>query len=432
MTSEDKPTDLGSADFFNAAHQLQNRALEVRRRCTVIGGQSRGKTVAHSCEKLIATAQSDEQTATKLNTAGEAVKIREQAAARWNRNAPRDSELEAASKAIGAAGEELKRAANAGANTAAAQHAWTAAVANSRDLNERRTQADKDYDAAEKRAGAKLAEVDGKAGLEQLYGAGGAGMDLPGKHAGNTAPAKPTPGLTKGASTAAKPAAAAPVPSTSASSAANTAAPTQDKSVSDLLSRLHPTPQQQQAPGQPQIAPAAGAAAPAATAPARPDGRKADDVLKSSDFPDMPVPFALPSSPLPSAATTTSAAQTSPTVAGTSAADMKTESNVSGRPEGARGAFSPATTASGATGAATAAGTGLNAKGMQAAQTGMGQPGMVPPMAAGGSGMGARKESPKIHTATQREWEEGVVPGGTIAQNRLDYDEDGKKKGSKS
>lgn len=53
-------------------------------------------------------------------------------------------------------------------------------------------------------------------------------------------------------------------------------------------------------------------------------------------------------------------------------------------------------------------------------------------MAAGGSGMGARKESPKIHTATQREWEEGVVPGGTIAQNRPDFDEDGKKKGPKS
>lgn len=174
MTSEDKPTDLGSADFFNAAHQLQNRALELRRRCTVIGGQSRGKTVARSCEKLIATAQSDEQTATKLNTTGEAVKIREEAAARWNRNAPRDSELEAASKAIGVAGEELKRAANAGENTAAAQHAWTAAVANSRDLNERRTQADKDYDAAEKRAGASWKSCRGIRRRKTRKGARGA------------------------------------------------------------------------------------------------------------------------------------------------------------------------------------------------------------------------------------------------------------------
>lgn len=432
MTSEDKPTDLGSSDFFTAARRLHDRALELRRRCTAIGVQSRSKIITRSCEKLIATAQSDEQAANSLNTTGEAVKTREEAAARWNRNAPRDSELEAAHKAIGAASEELKRA--EGPAAAAAEAKMKAAIQHSADLNERRKQADKDYADAEKRAGEKLTEVRG--GSKGKDGAGSAGMDLPGKKTGNPAVAKPAPGLTKGPSAAAKPAGGAPAPSTAPSSTSTGAAPVQEKALSDLLRQTGQLPaaqpQQQQAPGQPQIAPAAGAAAPTAAASVRPEARKADEVLKSSDIPDVPVPLALPTSSLPSTATTTSSAQATPHVSGTSAADMKTESNVTGRPEGSRSAFSPSTSASGATGTAANTGTGLNPKGMQAA----GQPLAAPmgglPMGSAGTGTGGGKDRPHIHTANQREWGEGVVRGGTIAQNRPDYDEDHNKKGPKS
>ncbi|SHT28837.1 hypothetical protein [Mycobacteroides abscessus] len=423
--SEDKPTDLGSASTHVEALGLLRRATEQRRRCTELSGGNDGKTINKACERLIAQAQANEQKADRLNLMSQALKIREEAAARWNRNAPRDSELEAAHKAIGAASEELKRA--KGLAVVAAEAKMKAAIQHSADLNERRKQADKDYADAEKRAGEKLAEVKGEKGKDGENH----GKRTPGPS--STPQTKPAPGLCKGASTAAEPSGAAPTPSTAVSRVPDAGASVQDKSLSDLLVRtgqLRPRQEMQSAnqtrfQQQPQVAPAAASAAPATSASARPDGRKADDALKSSDFPDMPVPFMTLCSPTLSTTTVAGSAATPQSVtAGTSASDMKTESNVSGRPDGLRGAFSPSTTASGATARLT------NLQGFQAAQTqagtaqtGVGQPGMVPPIAAGGSGMGARRESPKIYATVECTYDEGVVRGGTIAQNHPDFDD---------
>ncbi|SIJ48391.1 Uncharacterised protein [Mycobacteroides abscessus subsp. abscessus] len=419
--SEDKPTDLGSASTHAEALALSHRATEQRRRCTELSGENKGKTINKACERLIAQAQANEQKAGRLNLVSQALKIREEDAARWNRNAPRDSELEAAHKAIGAASEELKRA--EGLAVVAAEAKMKAAIQHSADLNERRKQADMDYERAEKRAEAKLSEVKGEKGK---YGENH-GKRTPGP---GTAPqTKPA----RGSATPVKPSTAAPAPSTSASHVPNAGTSAQDKSLSDLLVRTgHLRPQQEmqsvnQTPfqQQPQVAPAAASAAPAPSASARPDGRKGDDALKSSDFPDMPVPFTTSCSPTPSTTTVAGSAATPQSVtSGTSASDMKTESNVSGRPDGLRGAFSPSTTASGAKARLT------NLQGFQAAQTqastaqtSVGQPGMVPPIAAGGSGMGARRQSPKIYATVECTYDEGVVRGGTIAQNHPDFDD---------
>ncbi|WP_457073145.1 hypothetical protein [Mycobacteroides abscessus] len=427
--SEDKPTDLGSASAHAEALALARRATEQRRRCTELSGENKGKTINKACERLIAQAQANEQKADRLNLVSEALKMREDAARIWNRNAPRDSELADARKAMGAASEELKRA--EGGAVIAADAKMKAAIQHSADLNERRKQADTDYAAAERRAGAKLSEVKGDKKGDVLRG-GATNMDLPGNRKPGTpsadARAKPAPGL-KSASTPPKPTGAAPAPSTAVSSGSAGGAPVQGKALSDLLRQTGqlPAAQPQQAAVQPQIAPAAGAAAPVAPSSARPDGRKSDDVFKSSDVPDIPIPVAMSASSLPSAATTALAAQAVPHVSGTSAAGLQTDSNVSGRPDALRGAFSPSTSASGATGTATSAGTGLNPKGMQAAGQPMAAPMGGLPLGSAGTAPGAGKDRSQIHTANQREWDEGVVRGGTIAQNRPDYDDEGGK-----
>ncbi|KRQ29944.1 hypothetical protein AOT83_10925 [Mycobacteroides sp. H001] len=419
--SEDKPTDLGSASAHAEALALSRRATEQRRRCTELSGENKGKTINKACERLIAQAQANEQKADRLNLVSEALKMREDAARIWNRNAPRDSELADARKAIGAASEELKRV--EGVAVIAADAKMKAAIQHSAGLNERRKQADEDYERAEKRARAKLSEVKGKKGKDGENH----GKKTPGPNP--TSQTRSTPGP----AAPAKPSAAAPAPATSTSRALNASASVPDNSLSDLLVRtgqLRPqremqSPNQTPFQQQPQVAPATAAAAPSAVVSARPDGRKVDEALKSSDFPDMPVPFAMSSSPAPSTTTVAGSAAAQPSVTpGTCASGMKTESNVSGRPDGLRGAFSPSTATSAATARLT------NLQGFQAAQTqagtaqtGVGQPGMIPPIAAGGSGIGARRESPKIYATVECTYEEGVVRGGTIAENRPDFDD---------
>lgn len=411
--SEDKPTDLGSASTHVEALGLLRRATEQRRRCTELSGGNEGKTINKACERLIAQAQANEQKAGRLNLVSQALKIREEAAARWNRNAPRDSELEAAHKAIGTASEELKRA--EGLAVVAAEAKMKAAIQHSADLNERRKQADKDYADAEKRAGEKLAEVKGEKGKDGENH----GKRTPGPS--STPQTKPAPG----SATPAKPSAAAPVPRMSASSAPNAGASVQDKSLSDLLVRtgqLRPQQEMQSAnqtpfQQQPQVAPAAASAAPAPSASTRPDSRNsADDAIKSSDVPDIPIAVGVNPSPATnSSASGTSTAQHTPATSGTSAKELHTDANVTGRPEG------PRTFASGATSKLT------NTTGFQgsaqpqtaAAHAGMGQP-VAAPMGAGASA-GTSKSSAKIQSAQSKlDYEEGVVPGGTIAQNRPD------------
>lgn len=419
--SEDKPTDLGSASAHAEALALSRRATEQRRRCTELSGENKGKTINKACELLIAQAQANEQKADRLNLVSEALKIREEAARIWNRNAPRDSELADARKAMGAASEELKRA--EGLAAIAADAKMKAAVTHSADLRERRKQADEDYERAEKRTGAKLAGVKAKGGKK----GDGVRDENHGKKTPGPIPTSQTRS-TPGPAGPAKPSAAAPAPSTSASRALNASAPVQDKSLSDLLTRtgqlrskqemqsVNQTPFQQQ----PLPTPAATAGVPLqATPSARPDDRKSEDAINTGDIPN--VPLAVPMSPqLSSVSTAAAAAQTPSTGSGNSVKDLRTEAEVGGRPGGLR------TWASGATGLANA--TGFNAAQSQAgtAQTSMGQSGMVPPFTAAG-GPGAAKGTPKIHAAHPAiEYEQGVVPGGTIAQNRPDRDNENK------
>ncbi|PVB33008.1 hypothetical protein [Mycobacteroides abscessus] len=95
-------------------------ATEQRRRCTELSSRDDGRTITKACENLISQAQANEREADRMNQTSQALQIREEAARIWNRNAPRDSELAAASKAVATASEELKRAANAGEDTTAA------------------------------------------------------------------------------------------------------------------------------------------------------------------------------------------------------------------------------------------------------------------------------------------------------------------------
>lgn len=425
--SEDKPTDLGSAGAHEDALALARLATEQRRRCAELSGGNTGRTVTKACENLISQAQANERKADRMNQTSQALKIREEAARVWNRNAPRDSELAAASKAIAAASEELKRAANADEDTTAAQHAWNAAVAHSADLNERRKQADADYERAEQRAKDKFAKLKGK-GREGRKGWGGADdYSTPGNGKPTAAPHSKS---ALPSTTPAKSATGAAAPRTTASSASNTAAAaaTAHEKLSDLLRRTGQLPQQQ-VPTQPQPLQAQAPAQPAtlaapttAATSTRPDNRKsAAEAIKSSDVPDIPIAVGVNPSPVTNASgTTPSTAQPTPATSGTSAKDLHTDANVTGRSEG------PRTFASGATSKLTNT-TGFN--GAAQPQTGtsqpsMGQSGFLPP-ATGSGCASAAKSSAKIQSAQSKlDYGPGVVPGGTIAQNRPDRDND--------
>lgn len=427
--SEDKPTDLGSAGAHEDALALARLATEQRRRCAELSGGNTGRTVTKACENLISRAQANERKADRMNQTSQALKIREEAARVWNRNAPRDSELAAASKATATASEELKRAANADEDTTAAQHAWNAALAHSRDLTERRKQADADYERAEQRAKDKLAKLKGTGGRRKGEGGSwGLNISTDGK-----AKSSPQAKSTLPSSTPAKSASGATSPRTTASSATNAAAAaTAHEKLSDLLRSNGQIPQQQPPTQQP-TAPQAPAQ-PATPAPpttgatsTRPDNREsADEAIKSSDIPGIPAAVGVnPSAATTSSAAASSTAQHTPATSGTSAKDLHTDANVSGRSEG------PRTFASGATSklANTTGYQGSAQPQTAAAQPVGGQSGFLPPAA--GAAAGASKGASKIHTAQNKiEHEPGVVPGGTIAQNRPDRDdeEEDKKK----
>ncbi|MDM2402669.1 hypothetical protein IN842_15480 [Mycobacteroides abscessus subsp. abscessus] len=391
-----------------------------------MAGQNEGRTITKACENLIAQAQANEREADRMNQTSEALKIREEAAKLWNRNAPRDSELAAASKAVATASEELKRAANANEDTTAAQHAWNSALAHSRELNERRKQADEDYERAEQRAKTKLAKLKGKGGGDLKGGADD--YSTPGDGRAKSTPQRKS---TLSSSTPAKSAAGATIPRTTASSAPSAAATsTSNEALSELVARLHPKQQQapiQQAPAQgaPPAQPAATLAAPNTAASTRPDSRNsAADAIKSSDVPDIPIAVGVnPSPTTTSPAAAASTAQHTPATSGTSAKDLHTDANVTGRAGG------PHTVTSGATAMSNTKGM-LGAQSQTATQNGAAPHPVAGPLGVGGGGAPTSKRDSKITTAhSTLEYEPGVVPGGTIAQNRPDGDdEEGDKK----
>lgn len=355
----------------------------------------------------------------------------------WRR-APQDDELEEARRAVTEASKELAAAADSQA-AIAAEAKLKAAIEHSRDLNERRRQADKDFVDASGKVQGRLREFNPDEAKNKKHKDkkdNENGRAVPGKKPELKASASPAPSnhrapAAPGASIATPPSPGASSGSTSSGS------PASDAALTALLQRTGQLPpaqpaQQQQPQQQPQTAPAAAAGPSSAPSPVSNPKSKVEGAINADDIPGIaaaPVPMAMgpAAGPAPAAAASPAPA---PATSGNSAADLSTDSNVSGRPDGQRGAFNqPHTSASGATGTATGAGTGtssLNQKGMQAAgmpATGMPMAGM--PMAPGAAGSRGGTVKPVQAHQDSNVYEEGVVRGGTIAQNRPDFTEKG-------
>ncbi|MCH9734104.1 MAG: hypothetical protein K0U78_06060 [Actinomycetia bacterium] len=243
------------------------------------------------------------------------------------------------------------------------------------------------------------------------------------------APGAPVPG---------KPGTPAPVGGTPPKAAPGTAlassggqTPAQAKALSDLLSKQAGQPvalPPQQPQPQPQVAPAA--AAPAAMAPG---GQRAANGRKPFDGSDLdralgPVAaLAMGAPPVMSAASPAPLPAPTPTVTGTSHTGLTTGSDVSGRAEPARTAFSPATNLSAAhaeqaVGRQPATGTGAHGQPM-----GHGMMPMAPGLGGAGAGGAPKKDAEPITTYDSEQAElhghqivSEAVPGGTIAQRRDD------------
>lgn len=355
----------------------------------------------------------------------------------WRR-APQDDELEEARRAVTEASQELAAAADSQA-AIAAEAKLKAAIEHSRDLNERRRQADKDFVDASGKLQGRLREFDPQEGKNKKQKdkkeTGDRGYSTPGKKPELKANTSPAP---SNLHTPAAPGTPIATPSSPGASSGSTSSgsPASDAALTALLQRtgqLPPAqPAQQQPQQQPQTAPAAAAGPSSAPSPVSNPKSKVEGAINADDIPGIaaaPVPLAVgpAAGPAPAAAASPAPA---PATSGNSAADLSTDSNVSGRPDAPRGAFNqPHTSASGATGTATGAGTGtssLNQKGMQAAgmpATGMPMAGM--PMAPGTAGSRGGTVKPVQAHQDSNVYEEGVVRGGTIAQNRPDFTEKG-------
>lgn len=350
------------------------------------------------------------------------------------RKAPQDDEIENARQAVTEASKEL--AAADGQAAIAAEAKLKAAIDHARDLNERRRQADKDFVDSSGKAQERLREFNPGEGKNKK-GKRKEGVndhETPGKKSGTNNPSSPAPANRSAPAAPGRPATAAPAAPSTASSGAGAGSSSQD-ALSALLARTGQIPAAQAAPQpqqqQPQTAPAAAGAAPSSAAsPVSTPKSKVEGAINADDIPGIAAPVPMPMGPAAGPSPAAAAPAPQPATSGNSAPNLSTDSNVSGRPEGGRTAFNqPHTSASGATGVATGSGTststGLNPRGMQAAgmpATGMPMAGM--PMAPGAAN-GGRSGTVKPIQAHQDSnvYEEGVVRGGTIAQNRPDYDD---------
>ncbi|QQG95897.1 hypothetical protein HBE99_02635 [Mycobacteroides chelonae] len=463
-SGEHRPEDLGAATIRAAAVAASNAAAALRNEVGRLHLEGKGLTVAKSCEEMTARAGAAEKLSTSLAATAKALTIREDAAKAWNRDAPKDSEIKVAEEAVTAAKKKLQDASAASGDTSVASKELETAQKKLGDLRRRRRDADKAYDAAEKRADLELAKIAPQDISDDAPGTGapGTGTTTPstGRPSGETGkrsdPSK-TPGGT------AKPA-ATPTGTPSPSSAK----PTENSSgddLSGLLTQL--AAQQQQQPAQAQAQPTAAAptaAAPVASTPQQqekkdtPQSRSnpldrllgSDGVLDVGDLGALgvalggdgaPAPVAssgarpaatvTPSAPASSAPSTTGLSAgtvTQPVTSGTSAANLHTTTDVSGRPaEQQRSAFSvgPETKTSGATGTGTSGTAPASATGTRPMGAG-GMP-MMPMGGMGGPGGGAGKDREQAQTAlaagsTESDIIHGrhtvaeAVPGGTIAQ----------------
>ncbi|WP_055118580.1 hypothetical protein [Mycolicibacterium peregrinum] len=383
-SGEHRPENLGAAAVHAAAVATSNAAIALRKQVSELHTNGAGKTVATRCETLTAQAVAAEKLAETLSVTAKALKLREDAAGAWNRDAPKDSELEAARKAVTDARKKLADASAASGDTSAASTELENAQKKLGELVRKRREADAAFDKAEEKADAELSKV------RAVEVAGG--TPAPGTDTG-------TPGTTSPST--------APSTGPSTSSAKDTA---QDKvnpwdrivgsdgilDTGDLAGII----------GTPLTL--GGGSAPTHATPAA-------TVTPSS-----------PATPAPSATGLSAGTVTQPVTSGTSAQGLNTATDVSGRPgEQQRGPFSvgPETKTSGATGTGTSATSPAHASGTRS--MGGGMP-MVPMGAMGGpGGGGAGKEKEQVtlasgsaesdllhgrHTAAE------AVPGGTIAQ----------------
>ncbi len=465
-SGEHRPEALGYAQVHAAAVATSNGAIALRKQVAELHLNGAGKTVATRCESLTAQAVAAEKLAVDLAVSAAALKIREDAARAWNRDAPKDSEIKTAEEAVTAAKQKLKDASAASGDTSAASKELEAAQKRLGDLRRRRREADKAYDAAEKRADAKLKEitrdehgVDGRAGTPDGTGTGNTGTTSPGAGTPATGtpstgtPAKTAPGTGKPSSTpSTTPAATKPSTTTETSGGDD---------LSSLLTAL--ASQQPQSAQAAQTATPTAQATPAAATPQTQQPEKdkdtaqsksnpwdkilgADGVLDTGDLAGIigtpltlgggaapttgtPAATVTPSAPAPAAPTTTGLSAgtvTQPVTSGNSATGLNTSTDVTGRAGEPRGAFSvgPETKTSGATGGASgsapASATGTRPMG------GSGMP-MVPMGGMGGPGGGGSKDRDQAQTTAAsgsaesdllhgRHTAAEAVPGGTIAQ----------------
>ncbi|MCV7204903.1 hypothetical protein H7J71_23085 [Mycolicibacterium peregrinum] len=463
-SGEHRPENLGAAAVHAAAVATSNAAIALRKQVSELHTNGAGKTVATRCETLTAQAVAAEKLAETLSVTAKALKLREDAAGAWNRDAPKDSELEAARKAVTDARKKLADASAASGDTSAASTELENAQKKLGELVRKRREADAAFDKAEEKADAELSKV---RAVEVAGGTPAPGTDTgtPGTTSPSTAPSTGPSTSSAGTPAKATPGAGKPSSTPSATPATKPSTPTETSGGDDLSGLLTAlaSQQQQQPQSAQQAATPTAQATPAAATPqqTQPEKNKdtaqdkvnpwdrivgSDGILDTGDLagiigtpltlgggsapthatPAATVTPSSPATPAPSATGLSAGTVTQPVTSGTSAQGLNTATDVSGRPgEQQRGPFSvgPETKTSGATGTGTSATSPAHASGTRS--MGGGMP-MVPMGAMGGpGGGGAGKEKEQVtlasgsaesdllhgrHTAAE------AVPGGTIAQ----------------
>lgn len=471
-SGEHRPEDLGYSAVHAAAVATSNGAIALRKQVSELHTNGAGKTVATRCETLTAQAVAAEKLAAKLAATAKALKLREDAAKAWNKNAPKDSEIKAAEEAVTAAKKKLQDASAASGDTSAASKELEAAQKTLGELRRKRREADKAYDKAEEKANLELAKIapeDTSADSDTGTPAPGtSNSGTPAPSTGSGSPSAGTPSKT-GTGTAKPSATPAGTPSPSSampsSTETNSATPESVAALAALLGQQ----QQPQAQAQ-QAQPTAAQATPTATTPQAPqnsqptqDKKKetgtspldrilgSDGILDNAELtgligapltlgggsaptsstPSAPAAAVTPSAPAPAAPSTTGLSAgtvTQPVTSGTSATGLNTNTDVSGRAGEARNAFSPTGPE---TKTSSATGTGTSAAPAHAAGTrpmGGGMP-IMPPVAgmggpAGGAGRTDKDREPTTLASGSeesyylhgRQAVDSAVPGGTIAQ----------------
>ncbi|WP_100522421.1 hypothetical protein [Mycobacteroides abscessus] len=471
-SGEHRIEDLGAATVQAAALAASNAAAALRGEVGRLHAEGKGLTVAKSCDEMTARAGAAEKLFATLAATAKALKIREDAARAWNRDAPKDSEIKAAEEAVTAAKKKLQDASAASGDTSAASTELENAQKKLGVLLRKRREADKAYDKAEKRADLELAKITPQDISDDAPGTGttstgtGTGTGSPsgtGRPSGETGK-RSDPSKTSGSGSGKPSTTPAGTPSPSTTPTETTTSTATPESVAALAALLG----QQQQP-QPQAQQPTTQATPAAATPQaqqQPDKDKGadteqsktnpwdkivggDGILDNADLATLGIgaPLTLgggsaPTHSTPAAAVTPSApasstpsatglsasatANAQPITSGTSAQGLNTNTDVSGRAGEARNAFSPTgpeTKTSGATGTGTSTPT-AHAAGTRPMGAG-GMP-MVPMGAMGGPG-GAGKDREQAQTTLASGSEESyylhgrqavdsAVPGGTIAQ----------------